>query len=513
MATPAEIFRYFEFAEEDTRGIAETTPEMSCDAMELDPGIPKNPEMEYKGSMGRGKTLHRPGPYSCSPSGTIGTDIKILARMLYFTLGNQRTETVEGTGATLPADSVWYYDASGTSFATEKTDFNSDTATDVNVPGHAAGEVGDYIAIGMEDPFNELTINTGTAKTDVSTIVWEYWDGSAWVAFPSPGVTDGTTGFTVSGSQVVTFTEPTDWVAKKLSTDTQEYYYIRARCSAFTSATAQGKITQGFIGMTADVATQYIYSGNNILLPSFTSFMGVDTIEHQISGCVINKMELAAEDDFLTLKFDMFGQTPTTSAIKAYEDLSLNDDYPLAFYEVNLHMRELGSTTPWGAATKISEDVKKLKTSIDNGVSDKDGLRLGSRFPGFLPAGERTPSMTFDYLYLDNQFIEMLWGSADGPLERTGSTEVEMMVEIDAGLYGNVEIWFPRVIVTGSPLKSKGRDPIIQDITVDAYQAAVTIPTTPTVDVYTDCLSTFNLNFPDTTGSFDGPAWAGDNPP
>lgn len=508
MTTEPKNFRYFKFAEEAVRNVAETTAEMTCDPMELDAGIPKNTEMEWKGSMGRGKTLHRPGPYSCSPNGTIGTDIKILARFLKFALGNLITDTTEGAGDTLTASKVWYYDASGTSYASETTDFNSVTANDVNVPGHAAAEVGDYLAIGYEDPFTVIDVTVGTAKTDVSTIVFEYWDGSAWSTL---SVTDATTGFTVSGAHTITFTAPTDWVAKKLSTDTTALYYVRARCSAFTSAGTGGALTSGTLGLAPDVSTQYIYSSNSVLLPSITTWMGIDITEHIVSGNVVNKLELTADTDYLTLKFDLTGQTPTVNpdGVEDEADVkdALNDDYPLAFYEVKLHLRDYGSVTPWGTATDISDDVKKLKLSVDNGISDKDGMRIGSRFPGYLPAGDREINLGFDYLYLSNYFLELLWGSTDGPQERVGSTEVEMMVEIDAGVYGSAQIEFPRVIVTAAPIKTKGRDANIQDVTVDAYQETVTVPTSPTVDVYTDCLVTVTLNFPDSTGSLDIPTW------
>jgi hypothetical protein len=507
MSAPvAEIMRYFGFKEETVRGTAETSAEMHCDAMSVNPGMPDEPEMDYEGSMGRGRTLHRPGYYVSTPSAEFGTDIKILARMLYFALGNEDTVVSEGAGDTLTASKVWYYSASGNVHSNETTDFNSATADDVNVPGHAEAEVDDFLAIGYKDPFTSLTITTGTAKTDTSTLVWEYWDGSDWTTLD---VTDGTVGFTEAGAKTITFTEPGDWTSKKLSTDTSAYFYVRVRCSAFTSADVQGKISQGTLGVAPDIATKYIYSTNSVLLPSFTGFFGLDIDEHIVSGCVADKIELNAEEDFLTISLDMKGQTPTLDDLKTKSELTTNDDYPLAFYEVDLHIREYGSSTPWGATTLVSSDVKKLKMSIENNTSEDDGKRIGSRFPGYIPAAARNIGLAFDYQYLTNDYIKLLWGSEDGPQEREGSTEVEMMIAIDAGRYGYAQIELPRVIVAKSPLESSGRDPIVQTVEVYAYQEDYTFTgSAGETTVNTDMFTTLVLNYSDTTIGFDGPAWA-----
>ena len=78
-------------------------------------------------------------------------------------------------------------------------------------------------------------------------MVWEYFDGSAFVALP--GLTDGTSNFSASTSpQDVTFTIPGDWAATTLligdAVNTDSLFFIRARLSvvstpiAITSPTA-----------------------------------------------------------------------------------------------------------------------------------------------------------------------------------------------------------------------------------------------------------------------------------
>jgi hypothetical protein len=290
----------------------------------------------------------------------------------------------------------------------------------------------------------------------------------------------------------------TDWIPKKLSTDTTALYYIRVRCSAFTSADVQGLITSGTLGVAPDITTDHIYSTESVLLPSFTGFFGMDVSEHIISGCVVDSLELKVDGDFLTMNLSMNGQTPTLDDLLSQEELTLNDDYPLAFYEVNLYSRPYGDSTPWGSANKISTDVKSLTFKVENSTSTDDGKRIGSRFPGYIPAGARNVTLSFDSQYLDNDWLELMWGSSDGPQEIVGSTDVEFMIEIDAGRYGYAQIYLPRAIVK-APVDSSGRDPITQTVDVDAFMDSVTFTgSAGETTVSTDCLATFVMYTPDT---------------
>lgn len=64
-------------------------------------------------------------------------------------------------------------------------------------------------------------------------------------------------------------------------------------------------------------------------------------------------------------------QTPTLDDLKTKSELTTNDDYPLAFYEVDLHIREYGMQHSCKATTLVSSDVKKLKMSIENNTSEE----------------------------------------------------------------------------------------------------------------------------------------------
>lgn len=126
----------------------------------------------------------------------------------------------------------------------------------------AAPAVNDAYYFGADDPFQSLQLNISTAGSGTWTVTWEYWDGSAWSALV--GVTDGTTGFTVSGEQTVSFTQPLDWATTSVNAQ-GPFYYVRARVSAFTSITTQP------LGQSSDVTKGTILQivQNNTLLTNY----------------------------------------------------------------------------------------------------------------------------------------------------------------------------------------------------------------------------------------------------
>jgi hypothetical protein len=133
---------------------------------------------------------------------------------------------------------AWQVSAGGV-FTDITTAMNNATANDAQP--FATGVLNDYCAIGYTNNFGPLKLNIGTAGT-VGTLVWEYWNGSAWAALT--GVTDNTTGMTVSGTHTVVFTIPANWAPSVLN-GSANLYYIRARC--LTTYTINPLITQGWV--------------------------------------------------------------------------------------------------------------------------------------------------------------------------------------------------------------------------------------------------------------------------
>ena len=143
-----------------------------------------------------------------------------------------------------PFDKVWQVDDSGgPSYVDETTDANSAAANDWAFFPAGAG-VNDAAAVGFAQKFSKLVVNVGTAGTGTYTVTWEYWNGTAWTALAA--VTDGTNAFKTAGTNNVTYTVPTDWTARTLSTSAL-LYWIRAKRDAGT-VTLDPLGTQGFIG-------------------------------------------------------------------------------------------------------------------------------------------------------------------------------------------------------------------------------------------------------------------------
>ena len=145
----------------------------------------------------------------------------------------------------------------GGSFIDYTTEFGSAAANDCPLMP-AVEEVDDAFYFGKTNKFKGLNLNIGTAGVG-NTIVWEYWDGSAWSSLT---VTDTTTGFTVAGSNTVLFTPPDDWASSFINSSQQYWIRSRVNVAAFTT---QPLLTDGYI----IIADSLEYSDTNLGMYSF----------------------------------------------------------------------------------------------------------------------------------------------------------------------------------------------------------------------------------------------------
>lgn len=154
-----------------------------------------------------------------------------------ITFNNRRTasETIGDSGQSINA--YFYDDSAGTYTARSMTaaaDLFSDTAA-----------VNDSLIFKISygnTKVQGIRFNISTAIVSAShTIVWEYQTGDGtWAAFS--GVTDGTSGFTVTGVNDVTWTMPTDWRGNATAVNgSTGCYFFRARLSAVTTLTEGGR--------------------------------------------------------------------------------------------------------------------------------------------------------------------------------------------------------------------------------------------------------------------------------
>jgi len=143
----------------------------------------------------------------------------------------------------------------GVAATDETTPANEATANDMTLLP-AIPAVNDAYYFGGTQTFDKVTLNIGTAGVGTWTIVWEYYNGSAWVTLT--GATDGTTGFTAAaGNHDVDFTPPTDWAQVAVAALTR--FWIRARVSAYTAITTQPKGTQVWLSGRGDITVNDDY--------------------------------------------------------------------------------------------------------------------------------------------------------------------------------------------------------------------------------------------------------------
>lgn len=160
------------------------------------------------------------------------------------------TDTSDALGDTV----LSYYAGS---FHDETYDFGSPATNDVTLAS-TTWVADDAVYYGLSKMFVALNLNIGQAGVG-NTIVWEYWDGSAWSTL---SVTDNTSGFTVAGTNTVTFTPPTDWTITDV--DGFDLYWIRSRLSV-AAFTTDARLTQGWL-KTID---SLVYTDSNLGMYSF----------------------------------------------------------------------------------------------------------------------------------------------------------------------------------------------------------------------------------------------------
>ena len=143
----------------------------------------------------------------------------------------------------------------------------SDDTFDFNYPGvgnevtliRGAEVIDDAFYYGLTQMFNGVKHNITTAGVG-NTIVWEYWDGSAW---SSLSTTDNTSGYTVLGTNSVTFTPPADWTIRSVNSS-PNYYWIRSRVTV-AAYTTSPILEQGWM----NVPSTLVYTDANLGMYSF----------------------------------------------------------------------------------------------------------------------------------------------------------------------------------------------------------------------------------------------------
>lgn len=192
---------------------------------------------------------------------TSGSSPPNLSNRLYRAIYEMWESLKESSNSTDTTDmaisSGKLYRNDGSTYYDYTSEINNDIVDDVPLAMWTIPQPNDAFYYGYDKKFGSLKLNVGIAAVG-GTFVWEYWDGSSWQTL---SVTDGTSNYTSSGINTVTFIPPSDW--EKINIYYYEAYYIRTRVTVNFSTIPY--LTQGWI----EEPSSLEYSNSNLGMYSF----------------------------------------------------------------------------------------------------------------------------------------------------------------------------------------------------------------------------------------------------
>lgn len=211
--------------------------------------------------------------------------------------------------------------------------------------------------------------------------------------------------------------------------------------------------------------THEIYPSEDTVLPSYTVRLGKDIFEHIFRGCVMNGLEIVIGDDFIFATLDNIGARDTKTALKAIADLTLFNEHHLSFIDASLAL---------GASVDYNCKIKDMTISITNGASAEAGKGIGQRHPCRIPVGARNIDIKGNLWFEDSLEYAKFWGGSAG-VSANGSTTEAMIVTIDSGVDGSMELKFPALMYTDLKTPPSGRAEIVQAFSGVALIDAITL--------------------------------------
>lgn len=204
-----------------------------------------------------------------------------------------------------------------------------------------------------------------------------------------------------------------------------------------------------------------IYGTNSSILQSYTIMGGYGTYEKRILGAIFDTLSLEVESEFLTASVE------TKAKIDSKEDLKPLSAFnfgklPLSFYHIDsVKMRRAGETD-WD---EMRCKTNKISLEIKNNVNTDDARGMGSRFMCKVPrAGKREIGLTLTVDDTDEKYLEMYWGSEDGPRRYLAGENFELMFYIRNG-NKKFELYFPDCTIN-QPSATANADPLKYELSI-----------------------------------------------
>ncbi|MFA5557937.1 MAG: phage tail tube protein [Methanofastidiosum sp.] len=197
--------------------------------------------------------------------------------------------------------------------------------------------------------------------------------------------------------------------------------------------------------------THEIWASEDTVLPSYTVRLGKDYFEHVFRGCVMNSLELVIEDNFIFATLDMVAAKDTKDDLKEIANLTLFNEHNLSFVDASL---TLGSVN-------YNCKIKGMTITISNEANAESGKGIGSRHPCRIPVGARNIDVKGNLWFENASEYAKFWGAVGGVSASGSSTEV-MIVTIDSGTDGSIELNLPKFMYTDLKTSPSGRAEIVQ---------------------------------------------------
>ena len=205
-------------------------------------GAGANPEWgDYAGRVERILLLSASMPGKSLSA--IATSVSGVQSPLSLTAQNAGLVLATPYASPLACGGAVYHDDSPLIDTDETTQANNATANDMHLLPNP-GAVGDGFYFGLNNLFDRVAINIGTAGAGTWTITWKYYNGVTWTALTIK--TDETSHFRTSGLKGCHWVRPVDWAATPIAG--MNLYWIKAEITAYTNMTTQPLGTQAWLG-------------------------------------------------------------------------------------------------------------------------------------------------------------------------------------------------------------------------------------------------------------------------
>jgi hypothetical protein len=191
-------------------------------------------------------------------------------------------------------------------------------------------------------------------------------------------------------------------------------------------------------------------------LPSATVRIGKDFKEQIFPGCCVSQMQMQVEKEFAMATVDFIGGKDYHGDLTAEASLLLPDAYPLAFPDITISI----------GGSDRSADVESISWTVNNNGDGESGVTMASRFPRRVHSGALDNGLELSVDFASFAEKELFWGDAGGPQENAGPTTQEIIITLNAGDAGSLNLVFPNATFQEVGLPVSGRDRIVQSIKV-----------------------------------------------